>query len=126
MATLNEKGIVQNEQNTTPETSVEISQKDQAIEEVVNDFAREEDILNVNQKTTASSSVLEKDIAKTGKDQAIDTEKKATKKDVESLEDAVLKNLSLAEVKNVVKDYDNEKMKTTINVLLEKYNNLSK
>ena len=126
MVTIEKKTTVQPEQVTTPETNLEVFQKDQAIEEVVNASKKDEEILDINQKTTTSSEALEKDIAKTTKDNAINTIKTTTQKGAETIEDAVLKNLSLTDVKNVVKNYDNEKMKATIEVLLEKYTNLSK
>ena len=126
MVNIEKKTTAQTEQGSTPETKVEASQKDQAIEETINESKKGQEILNVNQKTTTSSEALEGNIAKTTKESAINTVKKATKESAETIEDAVLKNLSLADVKNVVKNYDNDKMKVTIDVLLEKYTNLSK
>ena len=126
MVIIEKKTTTQNEKGSTPETNVDVSQKEQEIKEVVVDSEKAEEMLNINQKTTVSSALLEKDIAKAEKNQAINTVKEATKKDADTIEDAVLKSLSLVEVQNVVKNYDNEKLKATINYLLEKYENLSK
>ena len=126
MVTTGNDSTEQKEQIPTSKTSVEVSQWEKEMEEVLNDSKKNQEILGVNYTARTESEELEGGVAKTTKDKAIASVEEDSQKNSQTIENEVLKNLSLAEIKNVVAKYDNEKLKVTINDLLKKYKNLSK
>ncbi len=60
------------------------------------------------------------------KDQGLHQNEIVTQNATQTLENAIFKNLDLPQIQNIIESYDNEKMKITVDELLEKYENLAK